>query len=470
MQDHIDNPLFTQISTPRMDTKELWQKTINEIEVSVSQANFNTWFKNTTIAKEDNDIIFLSVPNAFVRDWLANKFHKFLLKTLRDNAPSIRGLEYVIERGDERKKEREPMMQPQFTGTMPITELYVNKEDNLNPKYTFEDFIVGPFNELAHAAAQAVVKNPGRNYNPLFIYGPTGVGKTHLLQAIGNELRKRDSQKKIYYVSSEKFTIDIVESIKTNKIQALKDRYRKLDLLIMDDIQFLSGKEKTQEELFHLFNDLHGSNRQIIFSSDKPPKQILGLEDRLRSRFEGGMQADVSRPEFESRVAILRTKSKQSPFFPTDEVIDYIASVVADNVRELEGTLNAIICHAQLKNRQLSLTEIKSLVKNTMKAQRQVSIKDVIKTVADFYNIEEKVLYEKTRRKEVVKPRQVIMYILREDFNTSYPHIGQKLGGRDHTTVIHAYEKIKGDIKVDNLLNQEVEQIKNLLYNNVIPA
>jgi chromosomal replication initiator protein len=454
-----------------MDLTLLWQKTITEIELSVSKANFNTWFKNTAIAKEEGDVIYLSVPNAFVRDWLANKYHKTLLEILRNNETSVRGLEFIIERSDEKKRVvTQEVSTQQFGGQLPMSDMYVNKEDNLNPKYTFDDFIVGPFNELAHAASQAVVKNPGRNYNPLFIYGSTGLGKTHLIQAIGNELKRKDANKKVHYVSSEKFLVDYVDSVIKNKVHIFKEKYRKYDLLIIDDIQFLAAKDKVQEELFHLFNHFHENGKQVVFSSDKPPKQIIGLEERLRSRFEGGMQADVARPDYESRLAILKTKAKLSPLAPGDDIIEYIASVVSDNIRELEGTLNTIICQAQLKNRPLSVTEIKSLVKNNIKQQRQISIKDVIKTVADFYNIEERVLYEKTRRKEVVKPRQVIMYILREDFNTSYPYIGQKLGGRDHTTVIHAYEKIKEDIKVDNVLNQELEQIKNLLYNNVIPV
>ncbi|MES2953256.1 MAG: chromosomal replication initiator protein DnaA [Patescibacteria group bacterium] len=454
-----------------MDLKELWQKTLSEVELSVSKANFNTWFKNTSIAKEEDEIIFVGVPNAFVRDWLSAKHHKTILEILRTNASNVRGVEFVIERIDDKKKASESAAPSgTFAAQMPIAEMFVNKEDNLNPKYTFDDFIVGPFNELAYAAGQAVVKNPGKNYNPLFIYGPTGVGKTHLLQAIGNELRKRDPTKKTYYVTSERWMTDFVDSVIKNRVHLFKEKYRKFDLLIIDDIQFLTAKDKTQEELFHLFNHFHENGKQVIFSSDKPPKQIVGLEDRLRSRFEGGMQADVTKPDFESRLAILKTKARQTAFAPDDSIIEYIASVIADSIRELEGTLNAIVCQAQLKNRPLSLAEAKVLIKNNIKQQRQISIKDVIRIVAEFYNIEERVLYEKTRRKEVVKPRQVIMYILREDFNTSYPYIGQKLGGRDHTTVIHAYEKIKEDIKVDNLLNQEVEQIKNILYNTLASA
>ena len=243
-----------------------------------------------------------------------------------------------------------------------------------------------------------------------------------------------------------------------------KEKYRKYDVLIMDDVQFLSEKEKTQEELFHLFNNFYESNKQIIFSSDKPPKHISGIEERLRSRLEGGMIVDVNKPDYESRLAILQAKVKLGNVAISDDILGYIANTIQDNIRELEGALNSIICQSYLKKREPSLTEVKQLIKNNVKPKKMVSIKDVAVIVSDFYNIEEHSLYEKTRKKEVVKPRQVIMYLLREDFNTSYPYIGQKLGGRDHTTVIHAYEKIKTDLKVNNLLVREVEQIRTLLY------
>ena len=446
------------------ENKELWDHALSEIELYVSKANFGTWFRNTIIIKQDGGTVFLGVPNAFVKDWLQNKYHIFILKALRNHVEYIKNIEYVITRGDKIKVEEQT--KPIFKSQLEFSELYVNKDDNLNPKYTFDSFIVGSFNETAHAATQAILKNLGTTYNPLFIYGGTGLGKTHLIQAVGNQIKKDFPDKKVYYITSEKLVIEVVSSIQNNRANAFKEKYRKYDLFIMDDVQFIANKDRTQEELFHLFNSLHDQNKQIIFSSDKMPKYIPNLEERLRSRFEGGMIVDISLPDYESRLAILNLKLKTSDFTPSHETVEYVASVVKGNIRELEGALNTIMCQCQLKNRDINLTEVKNLIKNTIKPQKTISIKDVLHIIANFYNIEEKVLCEKTRRKEVVKPRQIIMYILREDFNISYPYIGQKLGGRDHTTVMHAYEKIKEEVKSNNLLTQEVEQIRTLLYNN----
>lgn len=446
------------------ENRELWDRALSEIELYVSKANFGTWFRNTIIIKQDGGTVFLGVPNAFVKDWLQNKYHIFILKALRNHAEYIKNIEYVITRGNKVKVEERP--KPIFKNQLEFSELYVNKDDNLNPKYTFDNFIVGSFNETAYAATRAILKNLGTTYNPLFIYGGTGLGKTHLIQAVGNQIKKDFPDKKVYYITSEKFVIEVVSSIQNNRANAFKEKYRKYDLFIMDDVQFIANKDRTQEELFHLFNSLHDQNKQIIFSSDKIPKYIPNLEERLRSRFEGGMIVDISLPDYESRLAILNSKLKTSDFTPSQETIEYIASVVKGNIRELEGALNTIICQCQLKNRDINLSEVKNLIKNTIKPQKTISIKDVLHIIANFYNIEEKILCEKTRRKEVVKPRQIIMYILREDFNISYPYIGQKLGGRDHTTVMHAYEKIKEEVKNNNLLTQEVEQIRSLLYNN----
>ena len=447
-----------------MDNKELWDSALAEIETSVSKANFGTWFRNTSILKQESGTVYLGVPNAFVKDWLYDKYHLSVLKALRNNAEYIKQIEYIITKGD-RVKFEEQLSKPIFRDQLELTELYVNKDDNLNPKYIFDNFIVGPFNEMAYAAGQAIIKSPGVVYNPLYIYGGTGLGKTHITQAIGNSIKRLHPNKKVYYITSEKFVIEVVSAIQNNKANIFKEKYRKYDVFIMDDIQFIANKDKSQEELFHLFNSLYDQNKQIIFSSDKIPKYIPNLEERLRSRFEGGMMVDIAPPDYESRLAVLKSKIKNSDFTPSDEVIEYVASVIKGNIRELEGALNSIVCQCQLKNRNLNLIEVKNLIKNTIKPQKTISIKDVLKIIAGFYNIEERVLCEKTRRKEVVKPRQIIMYILREDFNISYPYIGQKLGGRDHTTVMHAYEKIKGEIKQNNLITQEIEQIRLLLYN-----
>jgi chromosomal replication initiator protein len=448
-----------------IDHKTLWAEALADIELNVSKANFGTWFKNTNITRQELGIVYLSVPNAFVKEWLVNKYHKFIIKSLRDLHPEIRGVEYLISKIEDPAKEKREVVfeKPAYTEQLAMQELYINKEDNLNPRYLFESFIVGPFNELAHAAAHAVARKLGSLYNPLYIYGGTGLGKTHLTQAIGNYL-KHLGGKKVYYVTSERFMIDYVNSVQNNRANLFKEKYRKYDVLIMDDVQFLSEKEKTQEELFHLFNNFYENNKQIIFSSDKPPKHISGIEERLRSRLEGGMIVDVNKPDYESRLAILQAKVRLGNVPVSDEILGYIANVIQDNIRELEGALNSIVCQSYLKKREPTLVEVKQLIKNNIKPKKMISIKDVAIIVAEFYNIEEQTLYEKTRKKEVVKPRQVIMYLLREDLHTSYPYIGQKLGGRDHTTVIHAYEKIKNELKTNNLLSREIDQIRALLY------
>ncbi len=448
-----------------MENEQLWNNVLVEIELAVSKANFNTWFKDTRILKQEEGVVFLSVPNAFAKDWLFNKYHKTILKILRVLSANIRAIEYLIAKNDNKSKDLETPRTAFTSGAveLPLNDFYIDKENNLNPKYTFESFVVGPFNELAHAAAQAVAQKPGTAYNPLFIYGNTGHGKTHLIQAVGNSIKNQNTGKKIFYVTSEKFTIDYVNSVQANKANAFKDRYRKYDVIIMDDIQFLSNKEQTQEELFHLFNTLHENNKQIIFSSDKHPNFIPNLEDRLKSRFSAGMIVDIPSPDRESRLAILKTKARTSNVPIGDEVLEHLANTIDGNIRELEGVLNVLVCQSQLKGKELGITEVRNLIKNTAKPKKVVSVKEVTKAVASFFNIEEVDIYEKTRRKEIIKPRQLVMYILREDFNVSYPLIGQKLGGRDHTTVIHSCEKIKEELKLDQSLEREINQIRAMI-------
>ena len=448
-----------------LDNKNLWESALTEIELNVSSANFSTWFKNTYIAKQEDGIIHIGVPNAFVKEWLNNKYHKFILKSLRDFNEHVRGLEYIVCKESVNnfniaKKEKHSINNSLNNEQLPLNDLYINKEDNLNPKYTFDSFVVGSFNELANAAAQAIIKKQSVVYNPLFIYGPTGLGKTHLIQSIGNYIKKTYPEKKVYYMTSEKFSTEYITSLQNGKINAFKEKHRKYDFLIMDDIQFLSNKEKTQEELFHVFNTLYDNNKQIIFSSDKHPNYIPEIEARLKSRFNAGMTIDISEPDYDSRVAILEAKAQMNNFHLQEESIKMIASEIQGNVRDLEGILNSIIIQSQFKNRELNLNEIKALLKNNLKPKKTISTKEIIKIVSNFYSVTEAVIYEKTRRKEVVKPRQVIMYLLREDFNISYPSIGQELGGRDHTTVIHSYDKIKKDLKTDSLLGQEIDQLR----------
>lgn len=446
-----------------MDLKQLWQNVLVEMELGISRANFTTWFKDTRIVKEDGGTIVLSVPNAFVKEWLLTKYHNTILRNLRNAESSIHAIEYVINKEESRVRRDDRMVATSNNKELPLPETTINKEDNLNPRYTFESFVVGPFNELAHAASQAVIKNPGIVYNPLFIYGSTGHGKTHLIQAVGNHIKSVSQSKRVYYMTSEQFIQDFMNAFQHQKIHIFKEKYRKYDVLIVDDIQLFSDKQRCQEELFHLFNTLYDSNRQIIFSSDKHPHFIPNLEERLKSRFLMGMTVELPAPDKESRSAIISAKARQQGVALSTEVVDYLSSTVNGNIRELEGAVNSLLCQAQLKGKELSVLDVRNYVKNNIKPKRVMAVKDVVRIISDFYNIKEENIYEKTRHKEIIKPRQVIMYILREDFNISYPSIGDKMGGRDHTTVIHSCEKVKNDIKTNQELLDEIEQIRGLL-------
>ena len=432
-----------------------------EIETGVSKANFSTWFKNTSILKEETGVVYIGVPNEFVRDWLMNKYHKLITKTIALAYENMRAVEYVITKIESKKQEIETANESAYINKeLPLRDLYINPEDNLNPRYHFNSFIVGTFNELAYAAATAIIDSPGSKYNPFFVYGATGLGKTHLIQAIGNTIKEKYASKKVHYMTLEKFSTDFINALQNNKANSFKEKYRKYDLLIIDDIQFIGKMEKIQEELFHTFNTFYENNKQIIFSSDKHPNHIPELADRLKSRFAAGMIVDISAPEYESRLAILKVKLRELNVDLEENLVEYVASAIEGNIRELEGSLNIIVCQYRLKGRSLTLAEIKNLLKNNMKPQRNIAIKDVVKIVSEYYKIEEPSIYEKIRKKEIVKARQVIMYLLREDFNISYPLIGQKLGGKDHTTVIHSCIKIKADLKNDPQLLQELDQIR----------
>jgi chromosomal replication initiator protein len=445
-----------------MNTIQLWKNCLAEIEAGVSKANFSTWFKNTSIIKEDTGIIYIGVPNEFVRDWLINKYHKLITKTIADAYENMRAVEYTITKVEAAKQEPTTTREHEsyVNKELPLKDLYINPEDNLNPRYHFNSFIVGSFNELAYAASLAIIDSPGTKYNPFFIYGGTGLGKTHLIQAVGNTIKDRYPNKKVHYMTLEKFATDFINSLQSNKANSFKEKYRKYDLLIIDDIQFIGKMEKIQEELFHTFNTFHENSKQIIFSSDKHPNYIPELADRLKSRFAAGMIVDISQPEYEARLAILKVKLQELDIDLDQEIMEYIAASVDGNIRELEGSLNIIVCQYRLKNKPLNLAEVKNLLKNNMKPKKNMAIKDVVKIVSEHYKLEETSIYEKTRKKEIVKARQIVMYLLREDFNVSYPLIGQKLGGKDHTTVIHSCLKIKNDMKTDPQLLQELEQIR----------
>jgi len=355
-----------------------------------------------------------------------------------------------------------------------VIEKAVNKKNNhygrfgLNPRYTFANFIVGKGNELAHAACKAVAENPGKSYNPLFVYGGVGLGKTHLLQAIGNEVAKKTD--KVLYTTSEKFTNNYIQSIQSGKAKEFKNLYRNVDLLLVDDVQFMGGKDGTQEEFFHTFNELQQNDRQIVITSDRPPKSIPAIEKRLISRFEAGMVADVGKPDLETKIAILENKAKEKEFFLEKDVLNYIAEHVQNNIRELEGALTKVIVTHQLKGVKPNITSVKNVLSDLISNIQLKSLtpKEIIEATSQFYDVSYKDLIGSSRKKELVGPRQIAIYLIREELNTSYPTIGNELGGRDHTTAMHAYNKISVEIKENNneKLKQEVESIKQLFNLN----
>ncbi len=454
-----------------MENNELWQCVLSDIELNISKTSFNTWFKGTSIHSKEGSVVVVSVPSAFAKEWLEGKFYKFILKSLRDVNSEIKDVKFIVapNKSDlskinnlsKRKKE-----QKKDNNQLELSGLKDNSSTNLNPKYTFDTFVVGSSNELAHAAAKSITKNLGTIYNPLFIYGGSGLGKTHLLQSIGNEVLRLYPEKKIKYISAEKFTNELVSALTAGNMNKFKSKYRQIDLLIIEDVQFLSGKEKTQEEFFHTFNSLYEKNKQIIISSDRPPKAIKTLEDRLRSRFEGGMIADVSYPDFETRLAILKSKIIAKKVSIPDDILIYIAENFKNNIRELEGALNKVLMQLDIsENSIITLESAKRILSVESSIPKKViNIKQILKTVSEFYDVEEKLLLQRVRRQEVVKPRQVAMFLLRNECKVSFPTIGSKMGGRDHTTVIHACEKISKEIKNNNMLAEEINLIKQRLY------
>ena len=442
--------------------KSLWEKAAANIELEVSKANYNTWFKDIYISRVENGAVTLAVPNQFVKNWLSEKFDKLILKNLITIDATIRNIDFVIEKKEKKAKADKQVIS--INNKLPLDNLYINKSDNLNPRYTFDSFVVGDFNEVAYSAAQAIIKKfPETAYNPYFIYGNTGFGKTHLIQSIGNHIKKEFPEKKVFYLTTDKFQMEVVEQVgKSNRANDFKNKYRKYDVLIIDDVHFLSKKEKTQEELFHLFNYLYNNNKMIILSSDKHPNQIQDIEDRLRSRFNAGMAVDIQAPDYESRVQILTRKAEMNSLFLSEKIIDFVATSVNGNIRELEGVFNSILLKSEMKGREISLNEVKDLVKNNIKKKKVLKVEEVVKIVSDYYNIDEENVYRKIRKKEFVKPRQLIMYILREDFKISFPTIGEKLGGRDHTTVMHSCDKVREDMEKNSQLVQDLDAIRSM--------
>jgi chromosomal replication initiator protein len=449
-----------------MDLEQMWQSTLGEMEVQLTKAHFATWLKNSRPIDKKDDTLFVALPSNFAKTWVEEKYQKNLIGIVRNMDTSVKKIEFVV--GNKNISFNKAPSDQNNTQQNAAAELDFNKTDpetGLNPKYTLASFVVGPSNELAFAAATAITEGPGKKYNPFFIYGGVGLGKTHLIQAIGNELTaKYKGEIKTKYVSSEQFTRDIVWGLRNDRIESVKKKYRDVDVLIIDDIQFIGGKEKTEEEFFHTFNALYENNKQIIISSDRPPQSLPTLEERLRSRFEGGLIADVSYPEYEMRVAIIRSKLQEMNRQLPDDVIDLIAKRLRKNVRELEGVLKKIIFYEERKQTQINIKAAEEIIeKATQNLSKRVTDAQILKSVAEFFNIAVEDLISHNRRKEVVEPRQIAIYLLRDISELSYPYIGEKLG-RDHTTAIHSYEKINHEINRNPALNQKILTIKDMIY------
>lgn len=447
-----------------MDNRQLWEKVLTTLKNTLSEATYKTWFKDTGIVRRDDGVIVVGTPNKMVKDWIFEKYNSTILKILRESDETVRNVEYTVAKITTIKKATtQDISQKPHTVSLPIETIMVDKRDNLNPRYTFDSFIVGPFNQIPFIAAKAILENPVLTYNPLFIYGQTGHGKTHLIQAIGNAFKAEYPNKKILYATSEQFAVDYMNAIRTGKADQFKTKYRQYDVLIMDDIQFIADKEKTQEELFHVFNYMYDNNKQIIFSSDQHPNTMPGLTDRLRGRMSAGLVSEIPEPDFESRRAIIAGKLLQQKFVLAQEIIDIIAKEVRGNIRDIEGVLNVVICSAKVKPTTLTEQEVRTIIAQNIRPQRSVSPEEVIRATAQFYEIPETAIFEKTRKKDVVKPRQVVMYLMREDLHVSFPSIGEKLGGRDHTTVIHSCEKVKEMLTRDTSVVDELEKIRAML-------
>lgn len=453
-----------------MSKEELWQTVLAQLQFQISPANFATWLKNTYILSQKEGLLLVSVPNNFSKEWLENKYNKLIFHIIHPLDSEVREIKYAVGApvGTPAPLKQPPVRQTSALlpeAQLDFQELRVDRATNLNPKYTFESFIVGPFNELAHAASLAIVKGPGTVYNPFFVYGGVGLGKTHLLEAVGNQVARDFPEKRIRYMSSERFTTGVVSAIRNHTMDAFRALYRDLDVLIIDDIQFLAGKDKTQEELFHTFNALYENGKQIIFSSDRPPKSIPALEERLRSRFEGGMLADIGSPDFESRMAILKTKIQESRMEVADDVCEYVVSHIQRNIRELEGALTRLFAFHRLNHKMPTLQEARTLLRSIIQNPNKVaSPRKIIQMVAEFYDLKEKEILALSRKKEVVRPRQIAMYLLREELKSSYPLIGQRFGGKDHTTAIYACEKIGKELQESEVLLDEINLIKQRIY------
>jgi len=457
---------------------DLWNNVLSEIEKILSKPSFETWLKATRpLSLQDNTII-IEVPNEFTRDWLQNHYKKTINSALEKVSDASYNLHFVTPQKINFSEETSLHKNTAFAAVK-LNENHTSPQEDtekntsnvckwLNPKYTFDSFVIGASNRLAHAASLAVAEAPSKAYNPLFIYGGVGLGKTHLMHAIGHYILNHYTQEKVAYLSSEKFTNQFINAIRDNKTVEFRNLYRNIDVLLVDDIQFLAGKEQTQEEFFHTFNALHENNKQIVISSDRPPKEIPTLEDRLRSRFEWGLITDIQTPDLETRIAILRKKSDSEGISIPDDVLLYIAQKIETNIRELEGALVRIIAYSSLEDKQINLNLAQEALKDFLSdnKRKNLSIETIISSTAQYYNIQPNELKSKKRAQNISIPRQVAMYLCRELTEYSLPRIGEIFGGKDHTTVIHAHRKISSEIKKDENLQRNIKEIKEMIFSN----
>lgn len=453
----------------------LWQAVLGEIELTVSRGNFVTWFKNTHLLRYKDGVLVIGVPNVFIKQQLERKYDQLISDTLVKNGVTPDSIEYKIHSLSTPKKNEEPVIlrpdvtppgstQNQSAGRPASSGLSHAYRQGLNERYTFDNFIVGSGNELAYAACQAVAQSPGTKYNPLFIYGGVGIGKTHLIQAVGNAFLGRNSNGRVVYVSTEQFVQEFLDAIRYKKNTDFAGYYRGCDVLIIDDIQFIAGKEKTQEEFFHTFNALHQSNKQVIISSDKPPKDIPTLEERLRSRFAWGMTIDMQNPDFETRCAIVQTKAGTHDITLPAPVVEYLANLVQTNIRELEGAMNQLLAFCEMRGLEPDLAIATSLLGVAKARPRHLSAKQIIERTAKHFQIPMEDILGPKRDKDIVVPRQVAMYMLRSELHLSFPKIARELGRKDHTTAIHSVEKIEKEASFDTNIKNAISEIKERLY------
>jgi len=442
----------------------LWQSVLGEIELSIPHAQFATWFKNTELLESSDDQVVIAVPNIFAVRQFQVKFTDQIKEVLAKNGISPKRIEYTVKststRSTVNRETTRAIRETTVTSTAPAP----RQTGNLNPRYRFSNFIVGSSNDLAYAACQAVAQNPGTKYNPLYLYGGVGLGKTHLMQAVGNEILANNPSAKVLYINTETFVKEYVEMIRFKK-KSISDKYRSVDVLIVDDMQFIAGKEKVQEEFFHTFNALHQTNKQIIISSDKPPKSIPTLTERLRSRFEWGMAIDIQMPDFETRSAIIQAKAEASGIELDRQTIEYLANNFKTNIRELEGALNQLLAYAEMRSVTPDITTAEGLLGSVRRSRPQyVTSKQIIDKTAKYFSLSPSEICSAQRDKHIVTPRQIAMYLLRSELHLSFPKIASELGRKDHTTAIHSVEKIEKSIKLDVTIREQVAEIRERLY------